>query len=227
MTLSNIELQVWNKGERLIPGITHNAAESQRHKSSYDFFRRVIQHDIDRGHVSKPTILDVGFGCGFGCGMLAEISGAKVTGIDIGEECLEYASENYSAKNIKFKLADITTFLNPDMKEYDYIVSRGVLEHIANGLDVVVNANWKQRILFDVPYAEPRRRNSHHLLTNITEKDFDRWSEAEIFFEDIQGRMFDRGSKPPKPNMIMGALKRDGIETVSSIFSYPIEPVAP
>lgn len=224
MNLTELELRVWNQGERLIPGRTHNADEIRRHKSSYEFFRHIIINDIIKSGAKNTSILDLGFGCGFGCSILASVQGVHVTGIDIGEECMEYAAANYSRPNIEYMLADITTFLR-DTGSFDYVVSRGVLEHIENGLDVVVDAKWTKRLMFDVPYAEPPGNNGHHLLTNITEKDFARWPEVEIFYEDIAGGIYSQGQKPPKPNMIMGTFSRHGMRKARDMTAFPIAPV--
>ena len=223
MSLTELELRVWNQGERLIPGRTHNADEVRRHKSSYEFFRHIIINDLIKSGAKTTTVLDLGFGCGFGCSILASVQGVQVTGIDIGEECMEYAASNYSRPNIEYILADIATFLK-DSGPFDYVVSRGVLEHIESGLDVVVDAKWTRRLMFDVPYAEPPGNNGHHLLTNITEKDFDCWPEVEIFYEDMAGGIYSQELKPPKPNMIMGAFSRHGMRKVSGMTAFPIAP---
>lgn len=225
MNLTELELRVWNQGERLIPGRTHNADEIRRHKSSYEFFRHIIINDLIKTPAEKPTtVLDLGFGCGFGCSILASILDVQVTGIDIGEECMEYAAANYNRPNIEYILADIATFLKGS-RPFDYVVSRGVLEHIENGLDVVVDAKWTRRLMFDVPYAEPPGNNGHHLLTNITEKDFACWPDVEIFYEDIAGGIYSQELKPPKPNMIMGTFSRQGMRKVSDMTNFPIAPV--
>ncbi len=224
MRLTDLETRIWNQGERLIPGRTHNADEARRHKSSYEFFVNTIKHDIEMGEVEHPSILDLGFGCGFGCMMLASISGAKVTGIDIGEECLEYASRHYNAPNVSYGIFDIIDFLKIKKEEFDYVVLRGVLEHIENGLDIIIKANWAARLMFDVPYAEPLGNNHHHALTNITEKDFGRWADIEIFYEDLTGRIYTADQKPQKPNMIMGAMRTRNFEAITDLFSFPIAP---
>jgi len=224
MQLSDLEMKIWNHGERLIPGRTHDSGEVRRHKSSYNFFCRVIRYDIKTNKVKNPKVLDLGFGCGFGCLMLASIPEISIHGIDISEECLEYASRYYSAANISYRVHDINNYVTSN-KEFDYIVSRGVLEHIKNGLELINKMKWKKRLMFDVPYAESPRKNCHHLLCNITEKDFIQWDDIEIFYEDIKGIIYSKSQKPLKPNMIMGALSANDLPRISMALNFPMAPI--
>lgn len=220
--LTKLEEKVWNKGERLVPGRSHNRMEVVRHRSSYALFREAILGDIASGKVQRPSILDVGFGSGFGCAMLSDIPGAQVTGIDIGPECLEYAKKNYSFKNVEYKLADIATCFSSSTKMYDYVVSRGVLEHVENGLSLIRTARWRQRLMIDVPYAEPAMRNGHHVLSNITEEDFNGWTRTELFFEDINGGIHQ--DRPERANMIMACMRASGLDKVGTLLKFPRAP---
>jgi SAM-dependent methyltransferase len=200
MEMSDSEKAIYNEGERLIPGVTHGINEIIRHKSSYNFFRTIIENDILMKSVSGPiTILDLGCGVGHGCAMLAEIPGVRVIGVDISPECITYAREHYGRPNIDYRLEELD-FIS-SMPEYDYIVSRGVIEHIPNGLEVTVKTRWKNRLLFNVPYNEAPG-NPHHILLGITEKNFEQFTRSELFYEDLGGITYDIDTKPPAPNMI-------------------------
>src|SRR5262245_14152586 len=130
-TLTPLEQVIYNEGERLIPGVTHDLAEVVRHRSSYLFFRGVMKRDWPS--VSKParpvTIVDLGCGVGHGCHALSALPNSQIVGVDSSPESLEYARTHYAAANITYRLANLEEFI-PDMPEYDYVVSRGVFEHV-------------------------------------------------------------------------------------------------
>jgi SAM-dependent methyltransferase len=221
--LTPLENAIYNAGERLIPGVTHDLAEIVRHTSSYIFFCRVIGSDlaiIEKG--SKPIqIVDLGCGVGHGCFTLSTVPNSYVVGVDNAPECLEYARRHYTRKNITYKLADLTEFI-PAMAEYDYVVSRGVFEHIPNGLQLARSTKWYYRLLFDVPYDEPRGRNPHHILYGICEEAFLGLPEAELFFQDRKGTIYSAQRKPLRPNMIMCAYSHPDLPRIGDRMSFPL-----
>ena len=201
--LSPLEEKIHNAGERLIPGITNNIAEFIRHRSSYLFFRQVIEHDIATRESSKPIrIVDLGCGVGHGCETLSELPNSHIVGIDSSPESIEYAETHYARDNITYQVADLVEYI-PAMPEFDYVVSRGSLEHVPDGLRLAFSTKWRSRLLFDVPYDEPAGRNPHHVLHRLREEDFAGIPEAELFFQDLDGAIYNRQNKPPQPNMII------------------------
>lgn len=95
---------------------------------------------MDNGLVEKPSILDLGCGVGHGCFLLSKIPGSRIVGVDICQDSVDYAKEYYFADNIRYSVHDI----NHTIEKYiniDYVVSRGVLEHIQNGIRTVINDN--------------------------------------------------------------------------------------
>lgn len=219
MSLTDEEWVIYNEGERLIPGRSHDYTEVRRHYGSYLFFKEVIAWDQARHPVPNgPTIVDLGCGVGHGCQTLAQIPGAKVLGVDISRESLDYAKRNYDHPAISWQQSDLVAFVE-SMPAFDYVVSRGVLEHIPNGIDLAVNAKWNRRIMFDVPYAEPRGRNPHHVLSEITETDFDRFEGAELFFQDLSGVVYATAQKPIAPNMIMCACRKGNLPQATELLA--------
>ncbi|MEW6574520.1 MAG: class I SAM-dependent methyltransferase, partial [Bacillota bacterium] len=82
--MNDIERIIYNEGERLIPGVTHDVSEMVRHKSSYSFFKLIISLDIRLKLVDIPVrVLDFGCGVGYGSAMIAQIPGVLVTGVDV------------------------------------------------------------------------------------------------------------------------------------------------
>ncbi len=220
--LAKLEQDIYNEGERLIPGVTHDVTEVIRHRSSYLFFKKVIELDMEKGCVSKPVkIVDLGCGVGHGCEILSKIPGSQILGVDMSAESLEYAEKFYSGKNISYRRADLKEFIAA-MPEFDYVVSRGVMEHVPDGLNLISTAKWLQRLLFDVPYDE-QAGNQHHLLLGIREKDFSGFHGAELFYEDLEGVIYDTVNGSPKPNMIMCVCSRQGLVRLKDArFNFPM-----
>jgi SAM-dependent methyltransferase len=198
-----IEELIYNKGERLIPGVSHNADETRRHMASYEFFKKLITEDLVNGP-GCAAIVDLGCGVGFGCKILSDIPNSLIFGADNSKECIDYAQERYAGKNIVYEVADLHVFI-PVMPEFDYAVSRGVFEHIKDGLELASKVNFRRLFVFDVPYDEAVG-NPHHMLTGITEESFKALGDVEIFYEDIRGNISK--NKSVKPNMVACVCRR-------------------
>lgn len=222
--LSPLEATIYNEGERLIPHVTHNHDELVRHRSSYVFWRAIIELDLPRlrERCEPVTIVDLGCGVGHGCVTLAEIPGTKVVGVDTSAESLDYATQHYARPNIEYVRADLVEYI-PSMPPYDYAVSRGAMEHIPDGLELTRQSSWRQRLMFDVPYAEAKGVNPHHVVHDVKEDAFGRFQDAELFFQDLAGVTYDLGRKPERPNMIMCIASRRGLARVSRALRFPIE----
>lgn len=206
--LRPLEEKIYNAGERLIPGVTHDVAESVRHRNSYLFFRQVIEIDAASRRGPEPLrIIDLGCGVGHGCETLSKIPNSHITGIDNSPESIKYAKQHYARSNITYQVADLLEYI-PQMAEYDYVVSRGVLEHVPNGLQIALSTRWRCRLIIDVPYDEPGGVNPHHVLHRIREESFAKFPQAELFFQDLDGVIYDLGQRPPKPNTILCVCSR-------------------
>lgn len=215
------EQMIYNHGERLIFGVTHNIEEDIRHRSSYLFFKKIIELDIIRDKNNKIEIVDLGCGVGHGCEVLSQIKNSRILGVDISQESLKYASQHYCKKNIQYKQANLIDFAE-NMIDFDYVVSRGVLEHITNGLSVALKSKWTKRLIFDVPYDEVSSDNSHHIITSIREEDFEQFPNAEIFYQDASGVIYNRLNKPSNPNMIICICSIEGLPKVAELIKFPV-----
>ena len=224
--LTPLERAIYNEGERLIPWLTHGAPEVVRHTSSYAFFRMVIEADLAFGKdITRHCgigIVDLGCGVGHGCRTLSAIPGARITGVDVSPECVEYARSQYAAGNVIYQAADLSGYI-PGMPEFDYVVSRGVMEHLPEGMSLIHGARWRRRLLFDVPYDEPAEDNPHHVLTGIRETDFSGFADAELFYQDLDGVIYDAARKPPRPNMIVCICTHSGLPRVEDLpLGFPV-----
>ena len=213
---------IYNFGERLIPGESHDKDEVIRHKSSYEFFYRIIESDI----INNPsllareiTILDVGSGTGHGTFMLSKLPGVKVTGLEPGIETVEYSKNNYSSKNIEYINTDLHSFIRLGLI-FDYIVSRHALEHIVDGLDMILAVPFHMRLLVNVPFFE-NDKNPFHLVHWIDENSFLNYKNREFFYESITGETSIYRQVDNPPNSIVCVDSMTELGKVSDMISFP------
>ena len=213
--------KLYNDGERLIPGRTHDLQELIRHRVTYDFFRKIIKQDIKNGVCldipEKIKILDIGFGTGYGCYLLSQIPNVEIVGIDVAQECYEYATRKYKKSNIHYIIHQETEkFLQEN--QFDYIVSCGVLEHIPDGINMTAhNAQYTKRAMLGVPYRE-KPHNPHHLLLNISEDDFNNFQgDKEFFYGDLEGITHNHSSAA-------GIVGKGKLPTINNYFNFPMKP---
>jgi hypothetical protein len=223
--MNELQKLIYNDGERLVPYVSHGDNELIRHRSSYAFFHAVIASDLQANPKlgGQVSIADLGFGSGYGCALLSSLPSSQITGVDIGSECEVFARKYYGRSNVNYLIRDLTKFI-PEAESFDYVVSRGVLEHVPDGLKLIKSINFQQRVMIDVPYDEAPG-NEHHVLTGIKEEAFADLKDCEFFYEDLEGRIFDAGNKPEKANMIMAVISDPNLPKIGNLFKFPIEPV--
>ena len=223
--MNKLQQLIYNDGERLVPYVSHGDGELVRHRSSYAFFHSVFMSDI----LSHPptraqvSVVDLGFGSGYGCALLSSLPGSHITGVDISPECETFARQYYPRPNVNYVIENLTKFI-PEADPFDYVVSRGVLEHVPDGLNLIKHMKFQRRAMIDVPYDEVPG-NEYHVLTGIKEDMFSDLANCEFFYEDLEGRIFDAVNKPEKSNMIMVVLSSPELPRVSSLFKFPLPPV--
>lgn len=209
--------RIFNDGERLIPGESHDLAETIRHKSSYQFFRAVIEAERLPGLPLR--ILDLGCGVGHGAHALAEIPDAQIVGVDPSVETIGYAAQNYAAPNIEYVHATAEDYVDRD-EPFDYVVSRHALEHVDNGLELARRFRFSRRLMINVPYREPEG-NIHHKLHYIDETSFAAYAGAEFFYEDLLGVTESDPDALAVVNSIVCVLGQVGSPTVRHLLSFP------
>lgn len=214
---------VFNEGERLIPGISHDRGELIRHRSSYQFFRRLIERDLVLLGVSyeRPLrVMDLGCGVGHGSRFLADIPGVEVVGIDSSKDSIGYASDKYAAPNVCFLVRDVVDFV-PHMPEFDYIVSRHALEHVEEGIALGLASRWIRRLLLNVPFNESPD-NPHHRVHWIRRERFPEHPLGEILYEDRAGVTHLGVTIPEEANSIIYARRCAELPSVAESLSFPL-----
>lgn len=98
------------------------------------FQEHVMRYDFASRFVKDKLVLDAACGAGYGVKMF-EIAGVRqVTGVDVSEESIRYASAHYLGPNTRFLTADILS-LPFDNETFDLVTSFETIEHIRSGAD--------------------------------------------------------------------------------------------
>lgn len=187
--MTELEAGVYNYGERLVPGVSHAMDELIRHTSSYELFRQAIIKHMHATGKETASVLDLGCGAGWGSAYLSRISGVKVTGLDIGRAAIDYAKIYHKNSKTNFFYADILEFVKY-MPEYDYIISRNMVEHVPDGIELFKNLKWREMLLVDVPYKEPEGANIYHLLHMVDETHFKGYENPLFVYQDMDGVVY-------------------------------------
>lgn len=212
----------YNEGERMMPIPSYGDDELIRHYSSHNFFRQIIEQDIKRDKLKNLTILDLGFGTGYASFLYSKINSvSNIHAIDVTDDGLGWALENFNNEKINYELVDAATCMSREIK-YDYIVTRHVLEHIKDGLNVVKENKYSKRLCINVPYDEGKG-NPFHLLTGIVENSFPKYENVEFFYEDLQGNTYDKKPNGIYINSIIFIASKSGMASVKSYFTFPVK----
>jgi ubiquinone/menaquinone biosynthesis C-methylase UbiE len=113
-------------GERLVPKDKICGPETEifkEHIERYEFACKFIKN--------KENVLDIACGVGYGTLLIAKNTSGHVYGCDVSNDAIDYARQNYEAKNVTFEVMDATSLSFPE-KYFDCVVSFETLEHLTN-----------------------------------------------------------------------------------------------
>lgn len=117
---SQKDLKEMTNGERIYPGYIYRHTKVD-HETRYRFAEKYI--------TKTDRVLDAACGCGYGTAMLAD-KGAEVTGVDISEHAIGFASKNFKRGSTNFIIADLTKKMSFPDGTFDKVVSFETLEHL-------------------------------------------------------------------------------------------------
>jgi len=153
-------------GERIVPGKSPALLVAE-HVARYKFALE---------YVKKLKVLDLGCGEGYGSNILAS-SAKSVIGVDLSEEAIGHASENYKAENLKFIVGNVNKLPFED-GEFDAIVCFEVFEHVENPVELLKESHRllkpKGKLLLSTPNGAVKvssTPNPFH-FKEYTEKEF-------------------------------------------------------
>jgi ubiquinone/menaquinone biosynthesis C-methylase UbiE len=105
-------------GERVIISKSPISIENE-HMQRYLFASR---------YAKGKSCLDIGCGTGYGSQLLLDAGAIEVVGVDISNESISYAREQYN-RSIKFIVSDAESYKEG---QYDLVVSFETIEHLEN-----------------------------------------------------------------------------------------------
>ena len=150
--------------ERLVPDAVREdnatGAESLRlSMERYEFAARYVNGD---------RVLDIACGSGYGTRLLAEKSdspGRVVTGVDLSEAAVAYATERYGNQQTRFIASDGMGFAEPE--GFDLVVSIETIEHVPDARGFIGRLISFVRpgglLVVSVPVTPSVDGNPHHL----------------------------------------------------------------
>jgi SAM-dependent methyltransferase len=107
-------------GERVVPAYKNDC-----------FYAHFSIYNFAKDFVLNKAVLDAGCGSGYGTHYLATHGAKTVCGIDIGEDAVKFATENYQQPNLKFIQMDCEN-INLDKQSFDVVFSSNMIEHLEN-----------------------------------------------------------------------------------------------
>lgn len=90
------------------------------HKKTYEFAVKFC---------NKKIVLDVGCGQGWGTNLISKCA-KKITGVDIDEEAIEFASNKFKKNNLKFVKQNLLEVSGNKLGEVDVVLCFQVIEHL-------------------------------------------------------------------------------------------------
>lgn len=203
-----------NDYERMVP---------EFHKGTLTYAEHITRYRVAQELVKGRVVLDIASGSGYGTKMLAKTA-KKVFGVDVDATSVQYAKENYPAKNLEYKVGDGESIPLPD-NSVDVVTTFETIEHIPDykkfidevrrvlkpdGLAVVSTPN-------DLEFAEGNHFHLHEFeydeLVKLLKKDFKyiesyfqaTWKfvavdKADVFQErkELPGPVLNLAPKSPK-----------------------------
>ncbi|MFZ1523007.1 MAG: methyltransferase domain-containing protein [Candidatus Saccharimonadales bacterium] len=111
--------EIINDGERMIP---------EFHKNNLFYTEHLQRYNQTRDIVKGKVVLDIASGSGYGTKIISKYA-KKVYGVDINYGAVNYARENYSAKNIEYMTGSGTN-IPIGNKSVDVVTTFETIEHI-------------------------------------------------------------------------------------------------
>jgi len=152
---------VWGLWERMVPGLLHERDAAGRRMLDIHLRR----YRIASTYVGGKRVLDVASGAGYGSRMLLDAGAASVTGVDLSDQAVAYAHDQYGADGLVFQQGDAEAFHFDE--PFDVIVSFETLEHLPNPERFLANAHAHLKpggvLLLSAPIGETRHIDVYHL----------------------------------------------------------------
>jgi len=112
----------------------HMSHHSNQNNTISSDFLKSLDTDTKTLMYSFKKIIEIGCGTGEFLKLLDQHTNpnCKKIGCDISELAINYANQQYSNENIKYKVADLLQNDDSDMKNCDLVICSNTLEHFKN-----------------------------------------------------------------------------------------------
>ena len=117
--MSNAIKNMKFSGERLVPGNSGRRIEAD-HLERYRFLE---------SSVKNKKVLDIACGTGYGSNILIEAGASQYVGVDISEDSIEYAKQQFCSEKASFIVGDIGNFESAE--PFDVIACFETIEHVS------------------------------------------------------------------------------------------------
>ncbi len=87
-----------------------------------------VRYDFALPFCAGKEVLDAGCGVGYGTALLAERA-ARVVGVDLDPDAIDYARRRYPARNVEFRVGDLLALDLADAS-FDVVCSFEAIEHL-------------------------------------------------------------------------------------------------
>lgn len=140
-----------NGNERVVPGVSDVGTLCQH----------VARYNLSLLHGAGKRVIDAACGSGYGSFLISTVA-ARVLGVDVSREAVEWARERFRADNLQFRQGDIVALDEPA----DVIISFETIEHL-DDLDAWTRAVRRCLrpggvLMFSVPLNEAPGDNPYH-----------------------------------------------------------------
>jgi hypothetical protein len=66
-----------------------------------------------------------------------------------------------------------------------------MIEHVEGGVEIFKSLKWREMLLIDVPYLEPKGTNLYHLIHMVDESHFKDFENPIFAYQDMGGNMYE------------------------------------
>lgn len=117
--MNNAKENIKFLGERFVPGKSGRRIEAD-HLERYRFLGPYVKNN---------KVLDIACGVGFGSRLIMEAGASQYVGVDISEESIQYAKQQFRSENVSFIAGDVCSFKS--IKSFDVVICFETIEHVS------------------------------------------------------------------------------------------------
>lgn len=142
-------------------------------------------------YVKDNKVLDIACGVGYGSSVLMTGGASQYLGVDISEESIEYAKQEYGGENRTFIVADICHFKSTD--SYDVIVCFETIEHVSCYRSALVNLYAMLNKNGVLIISSPNRIVTSPTALHINDKPANKFHTQEFTPNELENLLIETG----------------------------------